>query len=108
MERTTFKSMALPWARKWPLLLQTFFMAITETQILSESVAKPTAWKRYIDDIFSLWDISKPDVETFIERANSHHPTIKFTADISETETTFLDSYSCVQRQAIPTRINPS
>jgi len=83
-------------------------MANIETQILSESVAKPTAWKRHIDDIFSLWDISKPDVETFIERANSHHPTIKFTAEISDTETTFLDSYSCVQRQAISTRINPS
>ena len=24
MERTTFKSMVLPWAQKWPLLLQTF------------------------------------------------------------------------------------
>ena len=28
----------------------------------------------------------------FIEQANKHHPTIKFTAEISETETTFLDS----------------
>jgi len=46
-------------------------MANIETQILSESVAKPTAWKRYIDDIFSLWDISKPDIKTFIKRANS-------------------------------------
>ena len=30
-----------------------------------------------------LWDISKPD----IEQANLHHPTIKFTAEISDTET---------------------
>jgi len=28
----------------------------------------------------------------FIEQANSHHPTIKFTAEISNTETTFLDT----------------
>ena len=28
----------------------------------------------------------------FIEQANKHHPTIKFTAEISETETTFLDT----------------
>jgi len=51
-------------------------------------------WKRYIEgleDIFSLWDISKADIETFIEQANSRHPTIKFTADISDTETVFLD-----------------
>ena len=68
------------------------FMAKIETEILSKSVFKPTVWKRYIDDIFSLWEISKPDIETFIEQANSHHPTIKFTADISDTETVFLDT----------------
>ena len=64
-------------------------------QILSKNVSKPTVWKRYIDDIFSLWDISKSDIEQFIEQANSHHPTIKFTAEISETETTFLNTVIC-------------
>ena len=28
----------------------------------------------------------------FIEQANKHHPAIKFTAEISETEATFLDT----------------
>ena len=37
-------------------------------------------------------DISKPDIEAFIEKANLHHPTIKFTAEISDTETVFLDT----------------
>ena len=46
------------------------FMAHIETTILSRTVFKPTVWKRYIDDIFSLWDISKPDIEAFIEQ---HH-----------------------------------
>ena len=67
------------------------FMAKIETEILSKSVFIPTVWKRYIDDIFSLWEISKPDIEAFIEQATSHHPTIKFTADISDSETVFLD-----------------
>ena len=44
--------------------------------------------KRY----FSLWDIRKPDIEAFIEEANLHHPTIKFTAETSNTETVFLDT----------------
>ena len=39
-----------------------------------------------------MWDISKPDIEQFIEQANSYHPTIKFTAEISDTETVFLDT----------------
>ena len=46
------------------------FMAHIETTILSRTVFKPTVWKRYIDDIFSLWDISKPDIKAFIEQAN--------------------------------------
>ena len=68
------------------------FMARIETTILSRTVFKATVWKRYIDDIFSLWDISKRDIEAFIEQANLHHPTIKFTAQISDTETIFLDT----------------
>ena len=68
------------------------FMAHIETTILSRTVFKPTVWKRYIDDIFSLWDISKPDIEAFIEQANLHHATIKFTSEISDTEIVFLDT----------------
>ena len=32
-------------------------------------------------------------IEHFIEQANNHQPTIKFTAEISDKETTFLDTY---------------
>lgn len=39
-----------------------------------------------------MWDTSKPDIDKFILEANSHHSTIKFTAEISNTETTFLDA----------------
>ena len=58
------------------------FMAHIETTILSRTVFKPTVWKRYIDDIFSLWDgdISKPDIEAFIEQ------------DRTDTEAVFLDT----------------
>ena len=46
------------------------FMTHIETTILSRTIFKPTVWKRYFDDIFSLWDISKPDIKAFIEQAN--------------------------------------
>ena len=68
------------------------FMTHIETTILSRTAFKATVWKRYIDDIVSLWDISKPDIKAFIEQAKVHHPTIKFTAQISDTETIFLDT----------------
>ena len=42
-------------------------------QILNESSHKPLAWKRYIDDIISLWYTSRDVVGKFIEQANKHH-----------------------------------
>ncbi|KAL9971793.1 hypothetical protein ACROYT_G018001 [Oculina patagonica] len=77
---------------KMAVAFANIFMAKIETQILSNTVKKPTVWKRYIDDVFSLWDASKTKIERFIDQANSHHPTIKFTAEISNTKTTFLDT----------------
>ena len=41
---------------------------------------------------FSLWDISKSDIEASIAQANLHHPTIKFTAETSDAKTVFLDT----------------
>ena len=76
---------------KMAVAFANIFMSKNETQILSKTVKKPTAWKHYIDNLFSLSDASKTDIEIFIEQANSHHPTIKFTTEISNTETTFLD-----------------
>ena len=67
------------------------FMAKIETEILNQSTIKPLVWKRFIDDVISIWNTTREEITQFIEQANSHHPTIRFTAEISETETTFLD-----------------
>ena len=68
------------------------FMAEIETNLIQQSNTKPREWKRYIDDVFSLWYCNRKDVELFIKEANNFHPTIKFTAEISENEITFLDT----------------
>jgi len=59
-------------------------MGKVESQILMQSAQKPLTWKRYIDDICSICNINKDEVTQFIEQANSHHPTIKFTVEVSE------------------------
>ena len=66
------------------------YMAEIETNLTQQSNTKPTEWKGYIDDVFSLWDCNRKDVELFIKEANNFHPTIKFTAEISENEITSL------------------
>ena len=58
------------------------FMNEVETKMLNKSKIKPIVWKRYIDDVFSLWDIPKRDIDLFIQQA----------AEISEKEITFLDT----------------
>ena len=68
-------------------------MAKIEREILRLSYKKPLVWKRFIDDVLSLWNISRDEVNAFIEQADRLHPTIKFTTEISETEITFLDMY---------------
>ena len=68
------------------------FMAKIEKEILGRSDNKPLVWKRFIDDVFSLWSTSADKIEEFIQKANNFNQTIKFTAEISEEELTFLDT----------------
>ena len=78
---------------KMAVAFANIFMAKIEREILRLSYKKPLVWKRFIDDMFSLWNINRDEVNAFIEQANRLHSIIKFTAEISETEITFLDTY---------------
>ena len=69
------------------------YMASIEKEILLQSVNKTLTWKKFIDDVFSsLWDANKEEIEHFIDHADSYHPTIKLTAEVSQLGTTFLDT----------------
>ena len=68
------------------------FMSAVESNIIKMNKTKPLVWKRYIDDVFSLQDAKREDINLFILEANRHHPTIRFTADISQKELNFLDT----------------
>ena len=99
--------MELQWAQRqqfW-FLCQCFHDIKTTT--LSKTVFRKTVWKCYIHDIFSLWDMSKPDIEAFIEQANFHHPSIEFTAETFDTETAFLDTVVYKLRHKIQGKIYP-
>ena len=78
---------------KMAVTFANIFMSAVETEIISLSNTKLfEPWKRYIDDIFSLWNVDKKEIEEFIVLANRHHPTIKFTAEISDKEINLLDT----------------
>ena len=80
------------WVQKWQCRSPFFFMVEMETELIQQSDTKPREWKRYIDDVFSHWDCDRKVVNRFIKRANYFRPTIKFTAEISDNQITFLDS----------------
>ena len=67
-------------------------MAKIKKEILRQSAKQPLLWERFIGDIFNLWDTNKEYIQVFIEKSNSYHPTIKFTDEVSENETTFMDT----------------
>ena len=60
------------------------FMATVETEIINQSHFK------------FLWNINKEEINSSIELANSYHLPIKFTAEISDKEITFMDT--CVYK----------
>ena len=68
-------------------------MVENETRIIQQSNTKSRVWTCYIDDIFFFWDSNIQAVNHFIDQTNRpQYPTIKFTAEVSENEITFLDT----------------
>ena len=54
-------------------------------------IKKDIRYKRYIDDVFLIWEHGEEALKEFIAYLNSSHPTIKFTADYSFETINFLD-----------------
>ena len=50
------------------------FMAELEEDYLNNCTLKPTLWKRYIDDIFMIWQHGPDELTTFLQELNNFHP----------------------------------
>ena len=72
---------------KMAVAFANIFVAKIERQILRQSSKKNTLTTRCPCGT-PVWK----KIEEFLRKANSFHPTLKFTAEISETEITFLDT----------------
>ena len=67
------------------------FMGNLEKELLEIGSGKILVWKRFIDDIFIVWDGSEAEFKQHMETINTLHNTIKFTHECSDHEITFLD-----------------
>ena len=46
---------------KMAVAFANILMAFIEKEVLRQSVNKPPTWKRFIDDVFCLWDTNKEE-----------------------------------------------
>ena len=66
-------------------------MADLKEKILSAFEEKAMIWWRYIDKIFFIWEDGEESLKKFLNKLNTFHPTIKFTAEYERETINFLD-----------------
>ena len=67
------------------------FMGLLESRFLDTQNLKPLYYKRYIDDIFMIWQHSETELLTFIEAINLAHSSISLSHSYSRRSVSFLD-----------------
>ena len=80
--------------------LANIFMTHLETALFDSAPSqyKPFFYKRFIDDAFAIFSISRHNILSFISYANSFHPSIKFTFELSRKRVNFLDTTVSINR----------
>ena len=73
------------------------FMWNLEERLLLSSLKQPLSWFRFIDDVDMKWTHGDKELDEFLEHANSIHPSIKFTHEVSKIKMSFLDTTTTVK-----------
>ena len=77
-----------------------FLGYLEETKILASTYKTfIELYVRFLDDIFFIWNGTTKQLKTFFDFLNNIHPTIKFTYNVSNTSTNFLDSTIYIDTQ---------
>ena len=71
--------------------LANIFMDDLEQHLLREYPKKCLLYKRFLDDIFAIWEHGEEELNKWLEYLNSSQPSIKFTTEVSRESVTFLD-----------------
>ena len=82
------------------------FMGRFEQQFRQTQNKLPLVWWRYIDDVFAIWTHGVPSLNVFLRELNNYHTTIKFTADWSAQEVTFLDTWVYIKTGRVETDLH--
>ena len=75
-----------------------------EQEHLKNAPIKPILWKRFIDDVFTIFVASEEEIKLFESWLNSLDPHLKFTSEYSEKGIPFLDTFCQIEGKKIITR----
>jgi len=67
---------------------------------------KPELYGRYIDDCIGATSSNREELDDFITSANSFHPALKYTWEISQTSISFLDIKASINGNGISTSVH--
>ena len=66
-------------------------------KVTSVSIHSFVEWLDTFDDVDMKWTHDDKELDEFLEHANSIHPSIKFTHEVSKTKMSFLDTTTTVK-----------
>jgi len=73
-ERHFIRTHGVAMGTKMAVAFSVIFMVDLEKRLLQASPIQPFDWKRFMDDIFSLWKIPMKEFTDFVNFANSRPP----------------------------------
>ena len=79
------------------------FMGKFEREFLRTQTALPLVWWRFIDDVFAIWTHGELLLQMFLGELDHHHTSIKFTANWSTEEVSFLDTRVYIKNGRVET-----
>ena len=68
LKENSFQTHGTAMGTKMAVAFANIFMASIEKEILRQSVHKPLMWRRFIDDVFYLWDTNKEEIENSLSK----------------------------------------
>ena len=73
-----------------PSLANIFMLDDLEQRLLRNYPKKCLLFKRFLDDIFAIWQHGEEELNDWLEYLNNSHQSIKFTAETSVQSVNFL------------------
>ena len=77
--------------KKWAPAYANLFMAQWEKEVFDKCAIWPYFYKRFLDDLFMLWDYGLEAFLEFFEILNNHNPAVKLTHRIEVLSNDYLD-----------------